>query len=226
MTHVWKPLESNPDAFNDYLNKIGVPDVKCYELYNFEDSIDFIAQPHYALILCFPNYKKVDELMKPIYEKAKADTANLIPKDFFFMKQKISNACGTFALFHAVSLNADKIEFPSDSLFLNWFKKAVLVGPEERSDLLRLDESMANAHSNCAQTGDTEIVEKVENHFVCYVNFNSTLYEVDSRMEFPRACGPTTPSTFLKDAGRVCLELTQKMDSIQFSAIALAGDSH
>lgn len=49
--------------------------------------------------------------MKPVYEKFKENTKELIPNNFFFMKQKISNACGTFALFHAVALNINKIQF-------------------------------------------------------------------------------------------------------------------
>lgn len=51
--------------------------------------------------------------MQSIYDKAAEETLNLIPDKFFFMKQKISNACGTFALFHAIALNADKIQWSS-----------------------------------------------------------------------------------------------------------------
>ena len=42
-------------------------------------------------------------------------------------------------------------------------------------------------------------------------------------MPFPRDCGPTTDDTLLKDAGRVCQELMNKLDNISFSAIALTG---
>lgn len=63
-------------------------------------------------------------------------------------------------------------------MFKNWYEKAKLVGPEERSDVLRLDDGMSKAHTNCAHNGDTEIIDNVKNHFICYVNFKGTLYEV------------------------------------------------
>lgn len=38
-----------------------------------------------------------------------------IPENVFFMKQKISNACGTFALIHALANNKNKIDLGNDS---------------------------------------------------------------------------------------------------------------
>lgn len=35
--------------------------------------------------------------MRPVYDKLKDDGAK-VPDNMFFMKQKISNACGTFAV--------------------------------------------------------------------------------------------------------------------------------
>lgn len=46
------------------------------------------------------------QIMKPIYDTIQNTT---IPQKVFFMKQKISNACGTFALFHSLANNLDKI---------------------------------------------------------------------------------------------------------------------
>lgn len=69
-------------------------------------------------------------------------------------------------------------------MFKKWYEKALLVGPDERSDLLKNDEGMANSHTHCAQAGETTMSHNVEHHFICYVNFNSTLYEVGkSRFE-------------------------------------------
>lgn len=86
-----------------FLGKIGVLKAKCVDVYGFdEELINFIPKPHLALILCYPDYKKVDEIMKPVYDKLQADGA-AVPENIFFMKQKISNACGTFALFHSLA---------------------------------------------------------------------------------------------------------------------------
>lgn len=45
----------------------------------------------------------------------------------------------------------------------------------------------------------------------------------DSGMNAPRAIGPTTDDTLLKNAGKVCQELMAKLENIGFSAIALVG---
>uniref|UniRef100_A0A1I7XJ80 Ubiquitin carboxyl-terminal hydrolase n=1 Tax=Heterorhabditis bacteriophora TaxID=37862 RepID=A0A1I7XJ80_HETBA len=109
----WQALESNPDTINQFLAKIGVESVECVDVFSFDgDSLSFVPTPQLAMLLCFPNYEKVciilklsvlvDAIMAPIYDKMKLECATP-PTDIFFMKQKISNACGTFALFHALA---------------------------------------------------------------------------------------------------------------------------
>ena len=60
--------------------------------------------------------------MKPVYEKLSAEGAT-IPADMFFMKQNISNACGTFALFHALTQNEKNLDF-GDGRLAKWFQEA------------------------------------------------------------------------------------------------------
>jgi hypothetical protein len=43
-----------------------------------------------------------------MYQKL-IDDGYKTPKDMFFMQQHISNACGTFALFHAITNNSQHI---------------------------------------------------------------------------------------------------------------------
>uniref|UniRef100_A0A0M3HH69 Ubiquitin carboxyl-terminal hydrolase n=1 Tax=Ascaris lumbricoides TaxID=6252 RepID=A0A0M3HH69_ASCLU len=106
----WLPLESNPEVITNFMHKMGVEKgVECVDVLGFDDDLlALLPHPCYALILCFPNYKKVDELMGPIYEKQIAEGGK-VPENIFFMKQKISNACGTFALIHCLANNRDKI---------------------------------------------------------------------------------------------------------------------
>jgi hypothetical protein len=49
---------------------------------------------------------KAEALMKPLYEKQQV----CIRDDLFFMKQKISNACGTFSLFHSLANKLDMVD--------------------------------------------------------------------------------------------------------------------
>lgn len=61
-----------------------------------------IYDPYYHLV-------QVNAVLSPIYEKLAEEGAG-VPDNVFFMKQKIGNACGAFALLHSVAQNADKLE--------------------------------------------------------------------------------------------------------------------
>ncbi|CAD5225943.1 unnamed protein product [Bursaphelenchus okinawaensis] len=225
MTTQWLPLESNPDVFNDFLTRIGVKKAKCVDVYGFDDElISFIPKPHLALILCYPDYKKVDEIMKPVYDKVSAEGA-IVPDKIFFMKQKISNACGTFALFHSIAQNTDKLDIGQGS-FAKWFEDAKKVGVDERSDVLAKSNDITEQHETSAAAGDTDAdPNTVEHHFITYCNIDGTLYEIDSRQPFPRACGQTSQDSLLKDAGAAAKELMDKLGNVSFSALALVGDA-
>uniref|UniRef100_A0A914ZRI4 Ubiquitin carboxyl-terminal hydrolase n=3 Tax=Parascaris univalens TaxID=6257 RepID=A0A914ZRI4_PARUN len=228
MTKVqWLPLESNPEVITNFMHKMGVETgVECVDVLGFDDDLlALLPHPCYALILCFPDYKKVDELMAPIYEKQIAERGK-IPGNIFFMKQKIPNACGTFALIHCLANNRDKINLGSGAL-KQWLDKALTLDVDERSDSLAFNEELEQAHESCARSGETEPEREspIEHHFICFINMDGTLYEIDSRAPFPRACGPTSESTFLKDAGQVCQQLMSKLDNVSFSALAIVRSS-
>ncbi|CAI2354002.1 unnamed protein product [Caenorhabditis sp. 36 PRJEB53466] len=213
MAASWTPLESNPSVINPMIEKMGVSGVKTVDVLFFED--ESLAKPQYAVLLCFPEYKKVDEIMKPIYEQATAADDSV-----FFMKQKISNACGTFALFHSLANLEDRINL-GDGSFAKWLAEAKKAGVEDRSDLLANNAELAGIHATAATGGQTAPAEDVEHHFICYVGTNGVLYEIDSRRPFARAVGPTSEETLVKDAGIACQHLIEKLDNVSFSAIAL-----
>lgn len=79
------------------------------------------------------------------------------------------------------------------------------------------------AHEDCADEGETENSgTKVDHHFVAYINIDDRLIEFDSSQSFPRDCGITDPTSFLSDAGKVCMDLMLKLDDkISCNAIAL-----
>lgn len=56
----WEPLESNPDSFNAFIEKLGIKGGTFVDVLGFDDElIEMIPRPHYALILCYPDYKTV-----------------------------------------------------------------------------------------------------------------------------------------------------------------------
>jgi ubiquitin carboxyl-terminal hydrolase L3 len=113
--------------------------------------------------------------MQPIYDKLIADGAK-IPDNAFFMKQKIRNACGTFALFHALTQNEKNLDF-GDGTFSKWLEEAKKLSVDDRSDSLANSALLAEAHEVCAASGDTEATPNVEHNFISYVNLDGTLYE-------------------------------------------------
>uniref|UniRef100_A0A7I5EDI0 Ubiquitin carboxyl-terminal hydrolase n=1 Tax=Haemonchus contortus TaxID=6289 RepID=A0A7I5EDI0_HAECO len=220
MAKVWQALESNPDTINPFMAKIGVETVQCVDIISFDDdALENLPKPQYAVLLCLPDYKRVNELMAPIYEKLRSENVTP-PPNVFFMEQKISNACGTFALFHALANIEDQVDLGSGS-FHKWLEAAKSLGIDQRSDLLANDESLAAAHDEAARSGDSHQPEEVEHHFICYVNKDGTLFEIDSRAPFPRALGTTSGDTLVKDAGAKCKQLMEKLDNVSFAAMAL-----
>lgn len=65
-------------------------------------------------IFSFFQMLKVKEMMAAVYDDHVKSNGS-IPENVFFMKQKISNACGTFALIHALANNKNKIDLGNDS---------------------------------------------------------------------------------------------------------------
>jgi ubiquitin carboxyl-terminal hydrolase L3 len=219
----WIPLESNPDTFNKYVESLGVKGVECVELYGFdEDLLAFVPRPHLALIFCFPDFSKAVALMKPLYDEIPEDK-KVVPDWMFFMKQKISNACGTFSLYHAIANNLDKLEIGSGP-FSEWFNQAKELDVQARSDHLANYQPLAGIHKTCAESGETAAPaenEKIEHHFVAYTNIDGRLIELDSAQDFPRDCGPTSEPTLLKDAAAICMDMMVKLDSLSCNAIVL-----
>ena len=95
----WPPLESNPDIFEQYCSKLGLPDVWGFgEIYGFdEDLLAMVPQPVMAVIINSERLKKTEDK-----EKGSADT-----KAHFYMKQSgtLDNACGIIACIHAILNN-------------------------------------------------------------------------------------------------------------------------
>ena len=81
-----------------------------------------------------------------------------MPKDLYYMKQTISNACGTVAMIHAVANNQDKITLNDGPLkkFLEATKDA---SPEERAVKLEGDQDICETHDQVAQEGQTAVTE-------------------------------------------------------------------
>ena len=61
----------------------------------------------------------------------------------YFMKQTISNACGTVALIHAIANNMDHLDILPDSILAKFLESTCQLSPEDRGR--KLEENVVSS---------------------------------------------------------------------------------
>ncbi|XP_066255998.1 ubiquitin carboxyl-terminal hydrolase [Euwallacea similis] len=224
------PLESNPEVMTKFIHLLGVPDKwSIVDVYDLEpEALVWVPQPVIALILLFPCSDKFYDHAQKEAEQIKEKGQTLV-NDLIYMKQYVSNACGSIALIHCVANNADRLDL-QDGVFKKILEEAKNLTPEERGQMLSQSNSnseaykLITAHQELAMEGQTEVNpnEQVNHHFVALVRKGGYLYELDGRKEFPVNHGPTNEETFLQDAAKVCQEFIKRdSEDVNFTVMAL-----
>lgn len=222
----WLPLECNPEVMTKFLRSLGLPPNWCIvDVYGLEpELLATVPKPVAAVILLFPCGKRHEDFVAARTAEIEA-RGPVQSENVYFMRQTIKNACGTVALVHAVANCRDLIKL-GDSPMKKFLDATRALSPEERAAYLEESESISIAHEECAQLGQTEtpsIDREVNLHFICLVNVDGHLYDLDGRKPFPFDCGPTSDEAFLLDAGRVCKEyIARDPENLNFSVMALA----
>jgi len=225
----WLPLESNPDVMNKFLIKMGISDEwRMVDVFGLDsEALAWVPRPVLAVILLFPCserfYKHAAEQQKQIEANGQK-----LSKDLYYLKQMVSNACGTIALLHCIANNTDRLEIKNE-MFKKMLEDSKNMTPEERGKLLQKPTTeITSMHAELAQEGQTEANpnDEVNHHFVAFVHKDGDLYELDGRKEFPINHGPTSPDTLLEDAARVCKEFVARdSDDVNFTVMALASSA-
>lgn len=102
------PLESDPELFTELIHSLGASqDLSFQDVYSIDDPelLSFIPKPIHALILILPT--------TPAYEKRvaleDADTGVYETNDkTIWLSQTINNACGLYAILHAITNSGAK----------------------------------------------------------------------------------------------------------------------
>ncbi|KZP01456.1 peptidase C12 ubiquitin carboxyl-terminal hydrolase 1 [Calocera viscosa TUFC12733] len=231
----WIPLESDPDIMNDcikWAKQLGLETDK----YTFQDVygldpelLALVPQPVKAILLLFPNVQAVEDARNA--DEAKRDPSHKDPIDpnVIFIKQTISNACGTIALLHALA-NASDITISPSSPLQHFIALCKEKSPEERAELLEDTELFAKMHKAAAEAGRSVITPDLDTdlHFICFVQAKSQsdptgkrLIELDGRRTAPVDYGSS--SDILADVAKVAQEkYLNSTNSLQFSMTALA----
>lgn len=99
------PLESNPEVFTDLIHKLGVSESLCFQdVLSLDDPelLGFLPRPVYALILVFPTTADYELRIEEEDAELERYTAAGSEEDAVFFQQTINNACGLYAILHAV----------------------------------------------------------------------------------------------------------------------------
>eukprot|EP00088_Acartia_fossae_P008180 TRINITY_DN13888_c0_g1_i1.p1 TRINITY_DN13888_c0_g1~~TRINITY_DN13888_c0_g1_i1.p1 ORF type:complete len:238 (+),score=68.42 TRINITY_DN13888_c0_g1_i1:30-716(+) len=226
MAQRWLPLEANPEVFTNFLRKMGVPEQwRINDVFGLdEELLGMLPKPVLALMLLFPisdNYSKYAEELMTGMEGVE------ISDKVFYMKQTISNACGTVALLHSVLNNREDIIL-KDGVLKNFFDVSENKNAEEKAEMLEGDDSICEVHDDAAKDGQTNapnLEDSVDYHFVTFVRVDGHLYELDGRKPGPVKMSPCDKDSFLSLAAIACKEyMTRDPENINFTVLALTGD--
>jgi len=99
------PLESNPDVFTELAHKLGLSTSLVFEdVLSLDDPelLGFLPRPAFALILVFPTTDDYEKRVQDEDAKLEEFRTSGGAGDVLFFKQTINNACGLYAILHAV----------------------------------------------------------------------------------------------------------------------------
>ena len=234
----WFPLESNPSLLNQYISKLGFETT----LQEFTDvlsteqwALDMVPHPVSAVVVLFPMTDKVSEKRREFHTKSlehynSDSSAELSDSSVWYIKQRISNACGTVAILHAL-MNVPKTIREAcirKSSWLHTFMNncPTSLSPVDKAILLENDTTIETYHEDATHDGQTSrpnLDENIDLHFISFVHNNGKLYELDGRVEHGQIChGDTTQQNLLKDACHVVKQLMEADPSeMRFTIIAL-----
>ncbi|KAL5460563.1 hypothetical protein EMCRGX_G034015 [Ephydatia muelleri] len=215
----WLPLEANPEVMNKYVSNLGMKlDYSFTDVLGLDsDLLAMVPQPCIAILLLYPVTAKDEEV--------EGEKSGVISPNLYFMKQTVDNACGTIGLIHALGNCQDQLTFGEGSFLKGFFEKTKNMNPDERALALEMENAISEAHESSAQEGDSATPnrdDRVDLHFICFVQKDGHIYELDGTKPSPVNHGPSSSESFLQDAARVCQEFMAKDPAeYRFTIVAL-----
>ncbi|XP_049575412.1 ubiquitin carboxyl-terminal hydrolase isozyme L1 [Syngnathus scovelli] len=215
----WTPMEINPEVLNKLMSKVGVgEDWRFVDVLGLEaEQLSAVPKPCCALMLLFPITKEHDS-----FRQKQADKV-IQGSDAYFLKQTANNSCGTIALLHALGNNQSKLTFESASMLKKFLDETAKMSADDRAKYLDKNKAIHDAHNEVAAQGQCRPeADKVNFHFIAFVNVNGQLLEFDGKMNGPLDHGATKDETLVTDAAKVCRGFVERgLGEVRFSAVAL-----
>ncbi len=171
----WPPLESDPEIFTSYTNKLGLSKNFLFEdVYSLDEETVNMLQSNspYSVIV---NYERNKESNKNDYDS--------IDIPFYMLqKGKLDNACGIIAAIHSIGNNLDRLVLHDKSILSEFFLSAKNKSPSDIANLLENNIDFQTCHKEYSSQGQSKQCEKqdeVKNHFVSFVIIDKNLVELD-----------------------------------------------
>ncbi|KAJ7628717.1 ubiquitin C-terminal hydrolase L3 [Roridomyces roridus] len=196
------PLESDPSIFTDLIGALGLHSLRFTDVLSL-DVADLaptgalaLPQPVYALIFLFPTSETYERDLKAKKRLARLDGSQYSgsgpAEPVIWFDQTIHNACGLYAILHAVSnLGPASAEYMSSgSLFKTFLDSCIDLDPTQRAKALESSLGIAEAYRQAATQGGTAVPnaeDEVEFHYICFVksSLNGHIYELDGDRNGP-----------------------------------------
>ena len=217
----WLPVESNPVVYNEFAAKMGWPTAQLawQDVLSHEDwALEMIPTPVRACAMVY-EITPEQEAHRAAEEAARA-AAPAPARPPFFMVQQIPNACGTIALLHACAnlVEGGDVALPADSWLATYVAAARPLGPVEREALLAADDKLAAQHAEAVQQGQSAVVDDTWQHFVCFVEREGRLWELDGRKGGPIDHGACAKEGVLQASVAVMKQyMSRNPDSMRFT---------
>lgn len=99
------PLESDPEIFTDFIHTLGLPPTLSFlDVLSIDEPrlLAFFPKPVFALILIFPTAEGYETRIQKEDKARENDVGVESHEDVVFFRQTINNACGLYAILHAV----------------------------------------------------------------------------------------------------------------------------
>ncbi|KAF1395410.1 hypothetical protein PFLUV_G00011230 [Perca fluviatilis] len=215
----WTPMEINPEMLNKMMSKLGVGESwRFVDVLGLEsEQLSAVPKPCCALMLLFPLTQQHESFRQQQADKVAGGS------EVYFLKQTAVNSCGTIALLHAVANNKSKLTFDSDSALKKFLDETANMSADDRAKHLEKNQAICEAHNEVAVQGQCRPeADKVNFHFIAFVNVNGELFEFDGRLAGPVKHGATKDESFIMDSSKVCRGFMEReQGEVRFSAVAL-----
>lgn len=221
----WVPLESNPEVLTRFARELGVSDEWCLsDVWSPEpDLLALVPAPCLAVIFLFP---LTEIALAAESARAAASPPPVATGDApYFCKQTIGNACGSIALLHAALNNHEEVGLKPNSFFDNFRRKTIAMTPDDRAAALLTEKALQDTHRSFAEQGQTNAPnpeDKIDLHFIAFVEHGGMLIELDGRKSGPVEHGATSRESVLLDACKVIKTfMTADPSEMRYTILAL-----